>query len=86
MITIILTDTCVSASVGKDYIPLGFLLPALQQSFLGDSTGFTKVYDLICHISDVYMGEEALWKDSHSGSMVCKCVLCVIVFYLFVFL
>ena len=85
MITIILTGSCVSASIVEKAFPLDFLLPSLQEILQGDSTGFVKIYSLISHISDIYYGEEKGWKESYSGALVCKCVSYMIVSYLFVF-
>lgn len=87
MITIILTGCCVSSSISEEAILLEFLLPRLKQDLVGApiAPGFVKIYDLISHISDIYLAEQKNWKGSHSNAMVCKCVLCVIVSYLFVF-
>ena len=87
MITPILTGSSVLSSIGKETVLLEFLIPSLQQSLVGASITprFIKIYDLISHICDIYLGEQKGWKESHSQALVCKCVLCVIVSYLFVF-
>ena len=82
MITIILTGSCVSAELCRDgpLIPVKYVLTGLE-SF----RTVERIYQLINHVWDIYKAEKKDWKDLHSGAKVCKCVLCVIVSYLYFF-
>ena len=70
MITIILTGARVSAILSEEtFIFLQLLLPNLGR-LLEDlpAPGLTKIYDLVCHICDIYKAHQKDWKGSHSGA------------------